>query len=133
MVTQPHVGLFSTATAKGTINVSKIKSGGGLTSNKLVTPSVRTGAPNRDVNPAYAAQLGRSLDPKVIARTPENTKAMPAPRYGNAVALNSKSAPGQGRTIMRSGSQSQHGEVAGSPRPQGRDILSEFGPERGRR
>jgi hypothetical protein len=33
----------------------------------------------------------------------------------------------------RSGSQGQHGPAnPGSPQPQGRDILSEFGPERRR-
>jgi hypothetical protein len=39
--------------------------------------------------------------------------------------------PGVGYDIHRTGSQGQHGAVAGSPKPQGRDILSEYGPERG--
>ena len=34
------------------------------------------------------------------------------------------SGPGAGRQVMRSGSQSQHGDVAGTRRPQGRDILN---------
>jgi hypothetical protein len=36
---------------------------------------------------------------------------------------------GKGRTVMRSGGQGQHGGIAGSPKPAGRDILSSFGPE----
>jgi hypothetical protein len=108
--------------------------GGGIQSNKNVRPPVNTGAPNRGVNPAYAAQLGRSLDPKVIARTPENTKAMSTPKFGNEVALNvGAGGCGTGRTVMKSGSQMQHGPVAGTVRPAGADILSEFGPDRGRK
>jgi hypothetical protein len=50
--------------------------------------------------------------------------------FGNAVALNvGKGGPGTGRTIYQRGTQGQQGEVAGSPRPQGRDILSSFGPD----
>jgi hypothetical protein len=43
-----------------------------------------------------------------------------APKFGNEVALNSKSAPGQGRTIHERGTQGTHGPVAsGSPPPEG--------------
>jgi hypothetical protein len=37
---------------------------------------------------------------------------------------------GGGRSVMRSGSQSRHGQVAGSPKPAGRDILGSYGPEK---
>jgi hypothetical protein len=40
--------------------MAKIKSGGGLTSNKLVRPPVRTGAPNKGSSPASAGQLGQA-------------------------------------------------------------------------
>jgi hypothetical protein len=36
---------------------------------------------------------------------------------------------GGGRTIYKTGSQDQHGPVAGTSKPKGRDILSSFGPE----
>ena len=36
---------------------------------------------------------------------------------------------GGGREVMRSGQQGQHGEVAGNPKPAGRDILGAYGPE----
>jgi hypothetical protein len=34
---------------------------------------------------------------------------------------------GGGRTIYGTGTQSQHGQVAGKPSPQGREILREYG------
>jgi hypothetical protein len=50
--------------------------------------------------------------------------------YGNAVALNvGKGGPGTGRDVHHCGSQGVHGGVAGSPKPQGRPILSQYGPE----
>jgi hypothetical protein len=43
--------------------------------------------------------------------------------FGNEVALNvGKGGCGTGRTIYKTGSQDQHGDVAGSPRPQGRGF-----------
>jgi hypothetical protein len=58
---------------------------------------------------------------------------MPKVMLGNAKALDVQGGgPGKGRTVMCSGSQGQHGPVAGSPQPQGRDILGDYGPERRR-
>jgi hypothetical protein len=37
--------------------------------------------------------------------------------------------PGAGREVMKSGQQSQHGPVAGTNKPAGRDILSSYGPD----
>jgi hypothetical protein len=49
---------------------------------------------------------------------------------GNEVAKNvGRGHPGAGRTVHATGSQGQHGPVAGSVQPQGRDILGGFGPE----
>jgi hypothetical protein len=39
---------------------------------------------------------------------------------------------GGGRTIYKTGTQDQHGNVAGSSKPSGRDILGAFGPESSR-
>jgi hypothetical protein len=102
--------------------------GGGILGNKNVKVGLRTGSPSKGSSPAAAAEIGAST-----AFRPDQIDAgrgyTGAP-YGNQVALNSKSAPGQGRTIHRSGSQSQHGPVAGQRRPMGPDILSAFGPEK---
>ena len=103
-------------------------SGGGITSNKLVHPSIRTGSPSKGSVPGAADQLGQAT-----AFRKEQVGAgrgYDGAKYGNELALNSKSAPGQGRTIHPCGSQGTHGPVAGAPRPQGADILSEFGKER---
>jgi hypothetical protein len=46
---------------------------------------------------------------------------------GNAVATNvGKGGPGAGRTVMRSGSQSQHGPIVGPAPVIGRDIWKDF-------
>jgi hypothetical protein len=46
-------------------------------------------------------------------------------KFGNEVALNVKGGgPGTGRDVHKTGSQQQWGDVAGTRRPQGRDILN---------
>ena len=74
--------------------------GGGQ--NKIVSPSVRTGAPSKGASPGSADQLGQSTafkkDQIDAGRGYNPTK------FGNEIALNSKSAPGQGRTIHGCGS-----------------------------
>jgi hypothetical protein len=46
-------------------------------------------------------------------------------KFGNEVALNvGKGGPGAGREVMPCGGQGQHGDVAGTRRPQGRGILN---------
>jgi hypothetical protein len=107
--------------------MKKATSGGGLTSNKLVQPSVRTGSPSKGSSPAAASQIGAATafpKEKIDAIRGYNVA-----KYGNEVALNSKSAPGQGRTIHKCGSQGLQGPVAGTPRPSGADILSQYGPD----
>ena len=110
--------------------MNKIKSGGGLTSNKLVRPEVRTGSPYKGTSPAAASQLGQSTSFRK-----ENVGVGPAytgSKLGNEMALNvGAGGPGTGRTTMHCGSQGRHGPVnPGSPRPAGKDILSEFSPEK---
>ena len=107
--------------------MKKLGSGGG--SNKLVAPGVKTGSPSRKSSPGAADQLGQStaFKKEVVNSGPGYNAA----KFGNEAALNvGKGGPGAGRTIMRSGSQGTHGAVAGAPRPPGRDILSQFGPEK---
>lgn len=128
--------------------MAKKDSGGGLTSNKLVRPPVRTGAPAMGVRPGYPDQLGSMKGNHAMDRgdvpaklTPMQTVKPPiSVPLGNQVAGNvGAGGPGAGRTVMRSGSQGQHGAVnpgEGGSRPSrvtGKDILSDFGPERGKR
>jgi hypothetical protein len=109
--------------------MSKAKSGGGLTSNKLVRPEVRTGSPYKGTSPAAASQLGQSTSFRK-----ENVGVGPAytgSKLGNEVALNvGKGGVGTGRTVHHCGSQGTHGNVnPGQVRPkQGYDI-SDFGPD----
>jgi hypothetical protein len=105
--------------------MAKKLTGGG--SNKFVQPGIRTGLGSKGSSPGAADQIGQST-----AFKKESVDAGPAynpTKYGNEIALNSKSAPGQGRTIHPCGSQGLQGPVAGQQRPQGADILSAFGPE----
>jgi len=117
------------------------KSGGGITSNKLVHPGVRTGAPREGINPGYAGQIGGALGNKVMNQGKPVTGAA-EPMYGvapyksalgNEVAGNvGKGGPGTGRTVHRSGSQAQHGAATGNVGKPSlpADILSHYGPER---
>jgi hypothetical protein len=110
--------------------MNKAKSGGGITSNKLVRPEVRTGQPYKGTSPAAADYLGQAT-----AFKKENVGAGPAytgSKLGNEVALNvGKGGVGTGRTVHHCGSQGTHGPVnPGHSPPAGKDILSEFGPEK---
>jgi hypothetical protein len=121
------------------------KAGGGINSRNVTNRSVRTGAPARGVNPGHAAQHGMALGNRAMDRQ-TNYRGEPlmakapvsgAVKLGNQTAKEAGQGPGAGRTVMGSGSQGQHGGVAGSVKPAGRDILNEFGNDsagvRGRR
>ena len=83
------------------------------------------------------SQIGQNIgnkamnDPKRLTKSVEPVRgaAMPGVKLGNEVAASTVCGPGGSRTVMRSGSQAQTGPVAGSPRPGGGDILSQFGPD----
>src|SRR5262245_10088871 len=109
--------------------MAKARSGGGITSNKLVRPSVKVGPPSTNkVNPERVAQIGAETQ---FTKPPLITGTMPQVPLGNAVALNvGAGGPGTGRTIYKTGSQSQHGPAIGLTKPTGRDILSQFGPDK---
>jgi hypothetical protein len=65
------------------------------------------------------------------ASAPNDRNFQPV-RFGNEVALNvGKGGCGTGRNLYsQAGSQGTHGQPAsGNPRPQGCDILSQFGPD----
>lgn len=79
--------------------------GGGMNSKNVVQGKVKAG-PSRTnvVSPASANQLGTST---AFQKDKLPLKTAPEQPLGNAVALNSGGAPGQGRTVHSSGS--QHG------------------------
>jgi len=116
------------------------KHSGGKQTGGVVRPGVRSGPPRANViSPGGVSQLGAHVGNHTERGTvrgarpePLQRGTMPAVPMGNALATNvGPGGVGTGRTVMRSGSQSTHGPVAsGEPRPQSRDILREFGPDR---
>ena len=88
--------------------MTKAKSGGGLTSNKLVRPSIKTGQPYKGSSPAAADYIGQATAFKKEAV--EMGPAYTGSKLGNEVALNvGKGGAGAGRTTHHCGSQGQHG------------------------
>ena len=136
--------------------LSKGSAAGGPGSRAL-TPKTSVyfgGQPSQRVNPGGADQLGQATSNHVTGdmggrstklpnpATPMIAGKMPgvgATKLGNEVALNvGGGGVGTGRTLYgQSGVQGQHGPVAGSTKPAGKDILNDFGPDsagvRGRR
>ena len=112
-------------------------SGGGARSRQ--TP-VRVGPPaTKVISPSAAANLGQAKGDHVMGKGTvqrpsdplvQGTRGQVASGNTKALAVG-RGAPGADRTVYRSGSQGQHGPAAGSAAPQGRDILSDFGPEGG--
>jgi hypothetical protein len=96
----------------------KAKSGGGLTSNKLVRPSVKVGQRTTGVVSVAATDMqGQAIAfarPDLIKR-----QAQAAIPLGNAVAASTQCGVGGSRTVMRSGSQGFHG-TANPGEPKGR-------------
>jgi hypothetical protein len=119
--------------------MAKINSGGGLTSNKLVRPNVRTGpASTNKIDPRGVSQYGYATGSTLKqagsftgknSALPVNAGTTTQVPMGNAVARNvGAGGPGAGRTIHRTGTQMMHGQPVGSP-VQGREILGSYGPE----
>jgi len=113
--------------------MAKARSGGGLTSNKLVTKreGTREQPRVRGVNPAAVADIGaakgnhsENRDLPYSARQLYSGKGMQTGvQLGNAKATDvGRGGPGTGRTVHRAGSQGQHGPVAGQPKPLAREI-----------
>jgi hypothetical protein len=118
--------------------------GGGIASRQHVQTSVKTGAGSFNARPAGAAQIGLMVgDHATHSGNSTGYKGEPLhgpaernfpTRLGNEVALNvGRGGPGTGRDIHATGSQGQHGNVAGNAPARSRDILSQFGPDSQRR
>jgi hypothetical protein len=129
-------------------NSSGNKKGGGPGSKVVVNKPIKYGTPARGVSPAGVNQLGTQRSNHATENSAILRKDVtpvyggtPAPTNSNQELGNQNATRGigvgGGRTVQRSGSQAQHGPVAGSPKPAGRDILSSYGPDspnvRGRR
>jgi len=105
----------------------------GISSKNVVRSNVKTGSGSRGTHPGGVAQLGQHVGDKATHAKAtgyrgeplhNNRSFQPVP-FGNEVALNVKGGgPGKGYTVYKTGSQDQHGPVAGQRRPQGRDILN---------
>ena len=116
--------------------------GGGYGSRQHVEKPVRTGTGSRSTNPGGVGQLGIKQGDHVTRGGSSGYRGDPLHsgrsfqpvKFGNEVALNvGKGGCGTGRTIYKTGSQGLQGNVApGNPPPQGRDILSSYGPESSR-
>jgi hypothetical protein len=104
------------------VSTSGNQKGGGYGSRQHVETKVRTGSGSKSARPAGVAQIGYAVgdhstnNPNSTGyrgeklHGPASRNFQPVP-FGNEVALNSKSAPGQGRTIYKTGSQCQTGPV----------------------
>jgi hypothetical protein len=106
----------------------KVKSGGGLTSNKLKQSKAPKVEPKpRAVSPAAAAQLGAAVQfKKPNLQQGKGYSQGPMGPTGVRGTFNSASqGPGSGRYVHPSGSQSA--TPAPKEMPKGRDTLSEFG------
>ena len=114
--------------------------GGGIASNKVVhRPHGKTEPRPHARNPARVAQYGQMQGDHTTALGGGKTKYRGDPdftRKGYATPVGISDpvkavGVGGGREVMRTGAQGMHGSAnPGSPRPAGRDILSEFGPDK---
>jgi len=100
---------------------------------EYVSIPVRTGSGSRGTDPGGVGQLGNKVGSHVRGQSDTGYRGeplhsggsfQPVP-FGNQVALNvGRGGPGTGRDVHACGSQGAHGSVAGTSRPQGRDILN---------
>ena len=122
---------------------SKPVSGGGIRSNKRVEVGIRAGSPSANkVSPGGVSQFGSATGdrprPGMGGHTGQNTSQPvfvgtkpQTSLLGNAKASDvGKGGPGTGRNVYRTGYQSLRGPLAGPAPVQGRDILSEYGPDK---
>jgi hypothetical protein len=114
-------------------------SGGGIQMSKNVTGKVHGGLQTtRPVNVGGLSQYGTAVGGKIrdgsISGVNSARAMFEAPKaervpMGNTVAASTVAGPGGSRQVLRSGSQAQHGPVAGPAPVQGRPIWPEFPPE----
>jgi hypothetical protein len=117
-------------------------SGGGITSNKLVKPGVKTASPTRDR--VHVGKVSRIGVHEVLAHghagAPLLTSIAPTSNamHGNAVAASTRPGPGGSRTVRPSGHQGMHtgkGEPSHpGPRPSqtSSDPLASYPGDKGR-
>ena len=96
--------------------------GGGYGSRQHTEQSVRTGSGSHSATPAGVGQLGQKQGSHVTHGEESNYRGErlhnpernfnTGVKFGNEIALNSKSAPGQGRDIHPAGGQGCHGQPA---------------------
>jgi hypothetical protein len=104
--------------------------GGGYGSRPHVETPVKTGTGSKSARPAGVAQIGvswgrhvtRSGESNYSGERLHNDRSFQPTKFGNEIAANTQCGPGGSRQVMSSGSQGQHGDVAGSPRPPGRGF-----------
>lgn len=117
---------------------SGVGSGGGYGSRTIVKSAAPKTEPKaRAINPKGVSQIGSSMGNKVMDRGKVVHGAIEPVRDGKGYAMpvgpsdNVKAVGvGGGRTVYHCGTQAQTGPAAGQPKPAGRDILSEFGPDK---
>jgi hypothetical protein len=121
-------------------NRSGHRPGGDIASRQHVQTPVRTGKGSMSTRPAGVAQIGQLQGNHITNKSATDYRGerlhnpernFQPVKFGNEVALNvGKGGCGTGRTIYKTGSQDQHGAPApGNPPTQGRNILSQFGPD----
>jgi hypothetical protein len=117
--------------------------GGGIRSRATAPLTVyHAGYPSQKIGPGGVAQYGSSIGDHVAGLDggskstgyrgdPVVVGTRPSVALGNEVALNvGGGGPGTGRTVTgKSGTNAQYGPPEGKPKPQGRDILREYGSE----
>jgi hypothetical protein len=115
--------------------------GGGSRSKKVVQKPVIVGKRAEAINERGVSQIGSSMSNKTTEGTKKLNPVEPVRgavrpegspggvKLGNVLAASAVCGPGGSREVSKSGTQQQWGGVAGSPKPGGRDILREFGPD----
>ena len=97
------------------------KPAGGPRSKNIVEPRVRTGTGSKGTRPGGAEGIGKSYGSHITNKSDTGYRGpqfytgkqfQSGVKFGNELALNSKSAPGQGRDIHPAGGQGCHGTPA---------------------
>jgi hypothetical protein len=117
---------------------SKLTGGGGA---PVKTRTYFTGQPSQKISPGGVAQFGSAVGDHVAGGLSgggrstgyrgDQVKMGPLPNreLGNECAVRTVAGPGGSREVSRTGTQGQHGPVEGRVKPEGRDILSQYGAE----
>jgi hypothetical protein len=117
---------------------SKLTGGGGA---PVKVTQYFTGKPAEKIGVGGAGQIGASIGTHVSGGLggggretnykgdPVRMGPLPKKELGNECAVRTVAGPGGSRTISATGGQGQHGPVEGKVKPQGRDILREYGAE----